>query len=83
MVNGGGEFLGAHEIANHGRAGIVRTYRTYARLGEACTLLARTSSSISEIAHATGFYDHSDFIRQFRKCLSQTPGQYRKQSRKA
>jgi PAS domain S-box-containing protein len=58
-------------------------YILKARLDEACTLLIRTSSSISEIAHATGFYDHSYFIRQFRKRLGQTPSQYRKKSRKS
>lgn len=47
------------------------------RLDEACTQLARSDQAITQIAQDTGFYDHSYFIRQFRKRMDMTPRQYR------
>ena len=47
------------------------------RLVTACEQLARTSLPLTTIAHDCGFYDHSDFARQFRRQMGQTASQYR------
>jgi hypothetical protein len=47
------------------------------RLGEVCDLLARTNLPVTSVALESGFYDHSDFARQFRRQMGQTASQYR------
>ena len=49
------------------------------RIHEACDLLCNGSRSIGEIAFTLGFYDQSSFTVQFKKTMSMTPLQYRKQ----
>ena len=49
------------------------------RIHEACDLLANGSLSIGDIAFTLGFYDQSSFTVQFKKTMSLTPLQYRKQ----
>ena len=49
------------------------------RIHEACDLLCNGSRPIGDIAFALGFYDQSSFTVQFKKTMSMTPLQYRKQ----
>jgi PAS domain S-box-containing protein len=49
------------------------------RIHEACDLLCNRSRPIGDIAFALGFYDQSSFTVQFKKTMSMTPLQYRKQ----
>jgi AraC-like DNA-binding protein len=48
------------------------------RVLAACDLLEHTDQSVTEIALEVGFYDHSDFSRQFRKIMGQSPTDYRR-----
>ncbi|MBI3228953.1 MAG: AraC family transcriptional regulator [Burkholderiales bacterium] len=47
-----------------------------ARLNAACQMLA-SSQSITDVAAACGYQDHSAFARQFKATLGMTPSQYR------
>lgn len=58
-----------------------RDYLIRMRLIAACGLLARTNQPLTVIAHECGFYDHSDFARQFRRNMGQTASQYRSEHR--
>lgn len=58
-----------------------RDYLIRMRLIAACELLARTNQPLTTIAHECGFYDHSDFARQFRRHMGQTASQYRNEHR--
>ena len=49
------------------------------RIHEACDLLCNDTESIGNIAFTLGFYDQSSFTVQFKKTMSMTPLQYRKQ----
>ena len=49
------------------------------RIRTACKLLATTNDTIASIALETGFYDHSHFVRSFRKVIGLSPSTYRKQ----
>lgn len=57
-------------------------YMIRMRVIEACDLLARTNEPVTSVALEAGFYDHSDFARQFRKQMGQTASQYRLERRK-
>ena len=48
------------------------------RIAKACTLLAETTLSASEICYDCGFNNKSNFIRIFRKKKGMTPIEYRK-----
>ena len=58
-----------------------RDYLIRMRLIAACELLARTNQPLTAIALECGFYDHSDFARQFRRHMDQTASQYRNEHR--
>jgi transcriptional regulator GlxA family with amidase domain len=58
-----------------------RDYLIRMRLISACGLLARTNQPLTSIALECGFYDHSDFARQFRRHMDQTASQYRSEHR--
>lgn len=58
-------------------------YMIRMRVIEACSLLVRTNQPVTSVALDSGFYDHSDFARQFRKHMGQTASQYRLERRKA
>lgn len=47
------------------------------RLLKAAELLVNTDQRITQIAHESGFYDHSSFTRHFKKYMNQTPSAYR------
>jgi len=47
------------------------------RIAAAARLLRETGQSVSEIAVACGFYDHSAFTRAFRSATGQTPTAFR------
>ncbi len=47
------------------------------RIHQACHDLLHTDNTITQIAIENGFYDHSHFIRHFRKIMGITPNQYR------
>ena len=49
------------------------------RIRTACKLLATTNDTIASIALETGFYDHSHFIRSFKKLIGLSRSAYRKQ----
>jgi len=53
-----------------------RSYLMRMRVIKACELLASTNMPITEVALESGFYDHSDFSRQFRKHMGQAPTAY-------
>lgn len=54
-----------------------RDYLMRMRILHACSLLAETSLPVTEVALQSGFYDHSDFARQFRRQLGQSASEYR------
>jgi len=58
-----------------------RDYLIRMRLIAACGWLARGNQPLTQIALECGFYDHSDFARQFRRHMGQTASQYREQHR--
>ena len=58
-----------------------RQYILRNQIETAKELLAQSDLSLSEIAISTGFYDASDFGKQFRKQENLTPRQYRMQLR--
>jgi len=57
-------------------------YMIRMRVIEACDLLVRTNQPVTTVALEAGFYDHSDFARQFRRQMGQTASQYRSERRK-
>lgn len=54
-------------------------YINKVRLHVACQRLTQTNTSITQIAHSVGFYDHSYFTKQFTKQIGLTPREYRRQ----
>lgn len=52
---------------------------TKSRIGAASRMLRDRDRSVSEIAHACGFYDHSAFTRAFRSATGMTPSEFRTQ----
>ena len=54
-------------------------YLHHIRIRHACRLLVNGRQSVADIALACGFYDHSHFIRHFRKALGITPLRYRRE----
>ena len=48
------------------------------RMHHAIHAVKHTSDSIASIAHACGFYDHSSFVKRFRKVSGTTPLKYRR-----
>lgn len=57
-----------------------RQYTLKLRILKACELLASSPMSVTEIALATGFYDHSAFSRRFRTTMNMTPAEYRRRN---
>ncbi len=57
-------------------------YLTEYRIGEAMTLLEKTSLSVTEIAVETGFSGASAFAKSFREHTSMTPTAYRADAKK-
>ena len=53
-------------------------YIANVRINNAKVLLKTTDKRISDIAVEVGFFDHSHFIRTFRKLVGVTPAEYRK-----
>jgi AraC-like DNA-binding protein len=49
------------------------------RILAACDLLENGEQSVTDVALEVGFYDHSDFSRQFRRVIGQSPTDYRRQ----
>jgi AraC-like DNA-binding protein len=56
-------------------------YMIRMRVIQACELLALTNHAVTTVALEAGFYDHSDFARQFRRHMGQTATQYRLERR--
>ena len=56
-------------------------YLNQRRLKKAAELLTDTDETVLAISEATGFENHSDFIRLFRRYYGTTPYQYRRRSR--
>jgi AraC-like DNA-binding protein len=56
-------------------------YMIRMRVIEACHLLTQTNQQVTNIALESGFYDHSDFARHFRRQMGQTASQYRESRR--
>lgn len=52
---------------------------TKSRIAAASRMLRDPEQSVSEIAHACGFYDHSAFTRAFRSATGTTPSEFRTQ----
>ena len=55
-----------------------RGYLVRMRVAAASGLLRTTDLRPSEIAHQTGFYDASDFSRQFRRAMKVSPTEFRR-----
>jgi len=55
-----------------------RGYLVRMRVAAASDLLRNTALRPSEIAHLTGFYDPSDFSRQFRRTMKVSPTEFRR-----
>lgn len=55
-----------------------RDYLMRMRIMHACSLLTRTQRPITEVALEAGFYDHSDFARQFQRHMGVSAGEYRR-----
>lgn len=53
---------------------------TKTRIAAAARMLRENKLSVSDIAHACGFYDHSAFTRAFRSAIGVTPTDFRNQS---
>lgn len=47
------------------------------RVGKACQMLIETNETITTIAQAVGFSDHSHLVRAFTRAMHLTPGAYR------
>lgn len=58
-------------------------YLTSLRIEQARKLLETTQNTITSIALACGFFDHSHFVHTFRREQGITPGQYRKKHQRA
>ena len=56
-----------------------RAYLMRMRILAACDLLENGEQSVTDVALEVGFYDHSDFSRQFRRVIGQSPTDYRRQ----
>ncbi len=54
-----------------------RDYLMRMRIIHACTLLLQTARPITEVALQAGFYDHSDFARQFQRHMGLSASAYR------
>lgn len=48
------------------------------RVGRACQLLVETNATVTAVASECGFCDHSHLVREFRRLLGASPGEYRK-----
>lgn len=55
-----------------------RAYLMQLRIMHACELLKNTAQPITGIALSSGFYDHADFARHFKKHMGTTASAYRK-----
>ena len=53
-------------------------YLLRVRVNAACRLLAETDLKITDIAHETGFFDHSHFSRTFQRLKGIRPQAYRR-----
>lgn len=60
-----------------------RAYLMQMRVIHACEMLGSTRTPITEIALESGFYDHSDFSRHFRRIMGQSPSEYRREKQGA
>ncbi|MFM7182570.1 MAG: helix-turn-helix domain-containing protein [Verrucomicrobiales bacterium] len=56
-----------------------RTYVIRMRVAAAAELLVGTQRRVTDIGMEVGFYDHSDFSRQFRRFMGLSPTGYRRQ----
>ncbi|EMI16616.1 transcriptional regulator, AraC family [Rhodopirellula maiorica SM1] len=54
-----------------------RQYLVRVRIEHAAKLLRETEQTVSEVAHACGFYDHAHFSRSFRRLMNCSPSQYK------
>lgn len=59
-----------------------RSFLIKMRVVNACQLLSTTRRSLTEIALEVGFYDHSDFTKQFRRHMGESPSDYRNAKRR-
>ena len=55
-----------------------KQYVTRHRIREACRMLRQPHASVTDVAHAVGFTDHSYFDRVFKAQLGTTPGSYKR-----
>lgn len=59
------------------------SYLRQFRMGKACQMLIETDETITGIAFAVGFSDHSHLVREFTRQMRMPPGAWRKRYRRA
>ena len=72
--------LSVRQVGRKFRATFQSTPRDFLmrmRILHACSLLQRTTLPITAVALQSGFYDHSDFARQFRRQMGLSATEYR------
>ena len=69
------EYLG-RLFAKHDKHGF-RGYKLKVRMEKAMDLLCRSSLDVSEIAYQIGYENPESFMRVFKRCVKQTPSEYR------
>ncbi len=57
-----------------------RQYLIRVRVENASRLLRETDRTITDVAHACGFYDHAHFSRSFQRIMNMSPTSYRKRT---
>jgi DNA-binding response OmpR family regulator len=63
-----------HAVTNQ----TVHEYIRNRRLIKAKELLKKGTHKVSEVAYLTGFYDHAQFTRSFKKCYNISPSEFMK-----
>lgn len=58
-----------------------RQYLLRVRIENAARMLVETEQTISQIAHACGFFDHAHFSRSFRRIMNTSPSEHRQRHR--
>jgi AraC-like DNA-binding protein len=80
------------EITNYSKAAFCRFFKQYTRksyfqylseirISNACKLLMEEDMDIAQVSYSSGFNNHSNFHKQFKKIVNLTPKEYREKGR--